>query len=249
MRISVVTICRNSAGTVEDTLRSVASQTHADIEHIIVDGNSTDDTMERVWKYRDRLAHVISEPDQGIYDAMNKGVEVATGEVVGFLNADDVYADAGVLSRVADIMGQEGVDAVYGDVAFFRSEKPGVNVRRYRSANFSPRKIARGLMPAHPSLYLRREVFERCGNFSTDYRIAGDFEFIARIFGVGGLRCWYLPEVMVRMRLGGVSTGGWRNTLLLNMEVLRACRANDVPTNIFLILSKYPAKLLEYIFK
>lgn len=248
MKFSIVTVCYNSAQTIEETLRSVADQTWPEIEHILVDGGSRDGTMTIIERYRQTLFKVISEPDHGIYDAMNKGVHAATGDVIGFLNADDFYAHANVLGDVAKLIRQGHLDALFGDVEFFRPEKPALAVRRYSSARFRPGRIAWGWMPAHPAMFLRREVFHRAGPFRTDYRIAGDFEFIARAFWHQPLRYRHLPEVLVRMRTGGISTGGWRNTLILNREVLRACRENGIPTNMLMILSKYPAKLLEYLF-
>jgi hypothetical protein len=161
---------------------------------------------------------------------------------IGFLNVDDVYTHTRVISSVAEVMQKEDLDAVFGDAEFFRANRPAQPVRRYNSARFSPKRIAWGWMPAHPAIFLRREVFERNGPFRTDYRIAGDFEFIARAFWPGKVRYRHLPEVLVRMR-----TGGWRNTILLNREVLRACRDNGIPTNVFKILSKYPAKLVEFL--
>lgn len=247
--ISVITVVNNSAATIADTLLSVASQVYPHVEHIIIDGASMDGTLNVIEQHRGKLAKVISEPDSGIYDAMNKGLALATGEVVGFLNADDVYADKDVLSRVVDIMERESLDALFGDVEFFRPEDPTRTVRRYRSARFSPDQIALGWMPAHPALFLRRRVYEKYGLFRTDYRIAGDFEYCARIFHGGGLVYRSLPETLVRMRIGGISTGGWRNTILLNREVLRACRENGIETNVLKILSKYPAKLLEFLVK
>ena len=247
--ISVITVVNNSAATIADTLLSVASQVYPHVEHIIIDGASMDGTLNVIEQHRGKLAKVISEPDSGIYDAMNKGLALATGEVVGFLNADDVYADKDVLSRVVDIMERESLDALFGDVEFFRPEDPTRTVRRYRSARFSPDQIALGWMPAHPALFLRRRVYERYGLFRTDYRIAGDFEYCARIFHGGGLVYRSLPETLVRMRTGGISTGGWRNTILLNREVLRACRENGIDTHMLKILSKYPAKLLEFLTK
>lgn len=249
MKFSIITVCYNSAQTIEDTLRSVAAQTWPDIEHILVDGGSRDGTLTIIERYRQSLSKVISEPDHGIYDAMNKGVHAATGDVIGFLNADDFYAHADVLGDVAKLMNREHLDALFGDVEFFRPEKPALAVRRYSSASFRSERIAWGWMPAHPALFLRREVFQRVGPFRTDYSIAGDFEFVARAFWRQSLRYRHLPEVLVRMRTGGISTGGWRNTLILNREVLRACRENGIPTNMLKILSKYPAKLLEYFYK
>jgi len=246
MKFSIVTVCYNSVQTIEDTLRSVAAQTWPEVEHILVDGGSNDGTLAIVERYRESLSKVISEPDHGIYDAMNKGVHAATGDVIGFLNADDFYAHANVLGDVARLMTREHLDALFGDVEFFRPENPAVAVRRYSSSRFRPSRIAWGWMPAHPASFFRREVFQKAGPFRTDYRIAGDFEFVVRAFGCKALRYRHLPEVLVRMRTGGISTGGWRNSLVLNQEVLRACRENGIPTNMLKILSKYPAKLLEY---
>lgn len=245
--ITVITVCFNSAATLGNTLQSVADQSWANVEHIVIDGGSTDATQEVVAQHGAHVARFISEPDRGIYDAMNKGIRVATGDVIGFLNADDVYAHRNVLAAVAGIMKREHLDALFGDVEFFRSENPGRTTRRYSSARFRPDRIAWGWMPAHPALFVRREVFQRVGTFRTDYRIAGDFEFVARAFGENKLRYRHLPEVWVRMRTGGVSTGGWRNTILLNQEVLRACRENGIPTSLPKVLSKYPAKLLEFL--
>lgn len=246
MKISIVTVAFNAARTIAGTLQSVAAQTHRDIEHIVVDGGSADGTLEIIARQGSHVARLVSEPDKGIYDAMNKGLGLATGEIIGFLNADDVYADNGVLERVAGIMAGNDLDAVFADAEFLSPAGRARPMRRYRSDRFRPERIAWGWMPAHPSLFLRRGVYQRFGNFRIDYRIAGDFELVARIFHRGTLKYRYVPEVWVRMQTGGISTGGWRNTLLLNREVLRACRENGIRTSLPRILSKYPAKLLEF---
>lgn len=246
MKITVITVAFNAEHTIAETLDSVAAQVHPDIEHIVVDGASTDGTLEVVKRRCKRVARLVSEPDHGIYDAMNKGLRLATGDIIGFLNADDVYADTGVLERVSAAMETERFDAIFGDAEFFDPDRPNRPLRRYRSERFRPGRIAGGWMPAHPTLFLRRHVYERFGLFRTDYRIAGDFELVARMFHSGTLSYRHMPEVLVRMRTGGVSTGGWRNTILLNKEVLRACRENGIPTSLPKILSKYPAKLLEF---
>ncbi|MDV7199731.1 glycosyltransferase family 2 protein [Roseovarius sp. 10] len=249
LKISVITVCYNSASTIEQTIHSVSGQTWAETEHIVVDGGSRDGTLGILARHQEKFANVLSEPDQGIYDAMNKGIALATGELIGFLNADDVYTDTEVLARVADVMGREGLDAMFADVEFFSADNTMHSVRRYRSAHFAPSRIAWGWMPAHPTLFLHTRVFEQFGTFRSDYRIAGDFELVARIFHAGGLKYRYLPEVLVRMRTGGASTRGWRNTLQLNREVLRACKENGIYTNPLMILSKYPLKVLEFFFK
>lgn len=247
MKLSIITVCYNGARTIADTLESVASQNHPDIQHIVIDGASTDGTLEVIKRHGQHVAQLVSEPDRGIYEAMNKGLRLATGNIIGFLNADDVYADTGVLARVSATMEAEKLDALFGDAEFVSPDRPDCPLRRYRSRHFRPGRIAWGWMPAHPTLFLRRELYKRFGLFRTDYRIAGDFELVARMFHGDTLKYRHVPEVLVRMRTGGVSTGGWRNTLLLNREVLRACRENGISTSLPRILSKYPAKLLEFI--
>jgi glycosyltransferase involved in cell wall biosynthesis len=249
MKISVITVAFNVVKTIEATIRSVATQTHPDVEYIVIDGGSTDGTQACVAKYAHQLAHFVSEPDSGIYDAMNKGIYMASGDLIGILNADDVYADDTVLARVARIIEEDGLDALYGDVEFFSPKRPSVAIRRYSSRCFSPRALAWGWMPAHPTLFLRRELFDRYGLYRTDFKIAGDYELVARFFKDSKLKYRYLPEVLVRMSTGGVSTGGWRSTLVLNREVLHACRENGISTNLFKLLSKYPLKALEFVRK
>lgn len=246
MKISVITVCYNGAGTIKDTLESIASQRHKDFEHLIIDGGSTDGTLEIIRAWRGHPVRLISESDEGIYDAMNKGIKLSTGDVVAFLNADDFYKDEDVLAQVARVMQAEQLDALYGDVEFFRPGQQDVVLRRYNSGRFTAGRLGWGWMPAHPALFVRRAVFERYGVFRTDYRIAGDFEFIARVFRHPELRHRHLPESLVRMQLGGVSTSGWRATLQLNREMMRACRANAIPTNWVKLLLRYPVKVLEF---
>ncbi len=249
MKISVITVCYNSVETLSDTLASVAAQDHPNVEHIVIDGGSTDGTCALVKREGHHVKMFLSEPDEGIYDAMNKGIRLASGDIIGTLNADDVYADSEVLSRIERHMVEGQLDAIYGDVIFFATDRPKLSLRRYSSRYFSPSRIAWGWMPAHPTLFLRREVFQRFGLYRTDFKIAGDFDFVARIFKDADLHYRYLPEVLVRMRTGGVSTGGWRSTLMLNREVLKACLENGIRTNLPMLLSKYPIKALEYFFK
>jgi glycosyltransferase involved in cell wall biosynthesis len=243
--VTVITVCYNSADSLERALKSVAMQNWPKVEHIVIDGGSTDDTLSILERYQNHLARVVSEPDKGIYDAMNKGLDRATGDIVCFLNADDQYASSHVLSLVAKKMQEHELEALLGDVAFFHSTDPTRMVRRYRSDRFTPGRLAWGWMPAHPALFLNKSVVQRVGRFKTEYRIAGDFDYIARAFYGGDLRYQHLPEVLVHMQTGGASTAGWRSKVLLNQEVLRSCRENGISTNLFKILSKYPMKLLE----
>ena len=245
MKISVITVCYNSARTLERSLQSVAQQDWSEVEHIVIDGVSTDGTIEILERFRSRLSYLVSEPDNGIYDAMNKGLAYTTGDIVCFLNADDQYASTNVLSKVASQIKDHNIDALIGDVSFFHQENLSRTVRRYRSDRFSPERLAWGWMPAHPALFLRKEVVRRVGLFRIDYRIAGDFEFIVRVFHGHEVRYHYTPDVLVHMQTGGASTGGLRAKIRLNQEVLRACRENGLNTNLLKILSKYPAKILE----
>ena len=180
---------------------------------------------------------------------MNKGRGRATGEIVGILNSDDFYANESVLSKVASLISDQSLDAVYGDVAYFEEKNPQKIVRRYRSHHFSPEKISWGWMPAHPSLFVKKNIYDQYGLYKTDYDIAADFEFIARIFYQTNLKSLYVDDVFVNMQVGGVSTGGLRNSILLNQEVLRACRENQINTNLFKILSKYPRKIREMLYR
>lgn len=249
MKISIITVAFNAERTIADTLRSVAEQTYSDIEYIVVDGASTDGSLKIIQQYAQCIAKFNSEPDRGIYDAMNKGLRLATGDIIGFLNADDVYADPWVIERVSAAMADGELDALFGDVEYFNPARSNQTLRRYRSARFRPERINWGWMPAHPTLFMRRHLYQHFGGFNVSYRIAGDFELVARMFHGGAVMYRYLPEVLVRMRIGGVSTEGWKNTFLLNREVLRACRENGIPTNAFKILSKYPLKLFELFYK
>lgn len=245
MKITVITVCFNSQATIERAIESVVAQQWPAVEHIVIDGGSTDGTLEILERFSSNLAVLVSEHDKGIYDAMNKGMAHATGDVICFLNADDQYAAPDVLAEVAQQMQHHRLDALVADVGFFKAGEPSRMIRRYRSDRFSPQKLAWGWMPAHPGFFLRRDVVQRVGLFKTDYRIAGDYEFVVRAFHGQQLRYRHLPRVLVHMQTGGASNNGWRAKVLLNQEVLRACRENGVSTNMAKILSKYPAKLLE----
>ncbi len=244
--ISVITVCFNSAPTIEACIQSVSNQDWPHIEHIVIDGASTDGTLQLLESYKSHLSKLVSEPDKGIYDAMNKGLDFASGDVICFLNADDQYATNTVLSQVAQQMAQQDLDALLGDVVFFNPKDPDKTVRRYRSDRFSPDRLAWGWMPSHPALFLKRKIMKQVGYFKTDYRIAGDYEYVVRAFHKKTLKYQHLSEVLVRMQVGGISTKDWRSRVLLNQEVLRACRENGLSTNVFKILSKYPLKLLEF---
>ena len=246
MKFSIITVAFNSATTIRRALQSVADQDHPDIEHIVVDGGSKDGTQDIVQEFGKRISRFISEPDRGIYDAMNKGLNVATGDVIAFLNSDDYYCNGKILSTIAAGFDSDQLDLLLGDVAFFRPSDPGRIVRRYTSRHFTPKKLAWGWMPAHPATFVRKRVFECAGPFRIDFQIAGDYEWIARACTRCAIEYKHIALQCVFMQSGGISTRGLRSTFLLNREVMRACRSNGIDTNWAKILSKYPAKLLEY---
>lgn len=241
--LSIVTATYNSAATIADCLRSVASQTcHA--EHIIIDAASTDHTLDIVRSISPG-ARILSEPDHGIYDAMNKGVSLATGDIVGILNSDDFYAGPRVLEKVLARFGESGADAVFADLVYVSPKDLQRVVRFYSGAGFTPDKFAWGLMPPHPTLFVRRELYERYGLFLTDYQIAADFELTARLLARHQVPYAYLPEVIVRMRTGGISTRNLRSNWILNREILRACAANEIDTHFLKVYSKYFRKIMQ----
>lgn len=246
MKISIITVSLNSVATIEETILSVDRQTHVEREHIVIDGMSRDGTLSVVERHREKIAVCISESDAGIYDAMNKGIARASGEVIGFLNADDVYANDQVLERVAAAFGEKGVQAVYADLVYVDSRDPAKVVRYWRSADFRPGLFARGWMPAHPTFYVRRDVFERLGGFKPEYRLQGDFELTMRFLEVHGIRAKYVPEIWIRMRTGGVSNRSWRNVLRGNVEAYRAARANGLMVTPFFVLRKIFSRIPQF---
>lgn len=258
IKITVVTATWNSAATVEDTLRSVAGQTYGAIEHIVVDGGSSDGTMDIVRRYaevyRNRGLELkwVSEPDNGIYDAMNKGIALASGEVVGLLNSDDFFTSPIVLERVAaefpdetDGGGKNGIDAVYGDIHYVRPERLGKCVRYYSSKGFSRQRMRMGFMPAHPSFYCRREIYLRHGLFDTSFRIAADFEQLLRLIFIHRIKTRYIPMDFVTMRTGGASSSGFASHRQIYAEHRRAYRKNGVKSNFILEAIRYLFKIIE----
>lgn len=246
MKISIITICFNSAETIRRTIESVLAQSFEEIEYIIVDGASTDGTLAIIDEYRERIAKRVSERDDGIYDAMNKGIALATGDVVGILNSDDFFDDDDVIRDVAEAFFKAPeADLVFGDVVFVRPDNLREVARYYSSARFRPWKLRFGWMPPHPATFVRHAVYQKFGKYRTDFTIASDYEMFVRWLLVHGLEYKRIDKVLVRMRTGGISTRGLASTVLLNREIVKACRSNGVYTNLLAVLSKFPLKLLE----
>ena len=248
IKVSVITVVFNAKDTIARTIQSVMMQSYSNIEYIVIDGGSTDGTQEILGGLKDKISILVSEPDKGIYDAMNKGIRLASGDLIGILNADDFFKKNDVLARYVDAFQDSKLMAVFADVEYFDKHNINIASRRYRSKDFNSAKLANGVMPAHPSLYLRREIFERFGLYDPSYRIAGDFEYIARVFKGGDVRWLYIPDVVVRMQVGGVSTPGLASAITLNGEILRACKKNGIRTNYLRLLMRYPKKITEYFF-
>jgi glycosyltransferase len=226
--ISVVTVTYNCADTLAGCLASMAAQTYPHREHVVVDGSSTDSTLAILKAHAQQLAVLKSEPDTGIYDALNKGIALAGGDVVGFLHADDLYASPDVLAQIAQAFENPSVCAVYGDLQYVSKAKTGQVVRLWRSSSFAPRRLAWGWMPPHPTLYVRRQWYQRIGGFDTRYRISADYLSILQMFSQPDFQAVYLPKVLVKMRLGGSSNKSLKNLIRKSSEDWRALRSTGV---------------------
>ena len=250
MKISIITATFNSEKTLQDTLDSVLRQDYRNIEHIIIDGGSTDSTVDLIQAYASKTtSHSVkwvSEKDRGIYDAMNKGIAMATGDVIGILNSDDYFTSNDVVSKLIKPFSDEEIDAVYGDIHFIHDKEREKITRYYSSKMFSPFWIRFGFMPAHPSLYVRKEIYDKVGLYKLDYKIGADFEMVVRMFHVHKIKAHYINMDFVTMRNGGASTSGVQSHKLLLQEDARACRENGLYSNQFLISLKYLYKVFEF---
>ncbi len=228
MKISIVTATYNSARTVRDTLRSVAAQSFENVEHIIVDGQSQDDTLAILEANRDRIARIVSEPDGGIYDAMNKGIALATGDVIGLLNSDDVFASRDSLRDVAMAMRDPQIECCYGDLVYVDADDLSRVVRYWKSRSFVPGLFRSGWVPPHPTFYVRKDVYERYGNFDLNYRLAADFELMLRLMEKHRVRSVHVPRVLVKMRLGGATNQSLSNIWKQNVEIYRSAKHHGI---------------------
>ena len=224
MKISIITATYNSEAHIADCVRSVNSQTYDNIEHIIIDGASKDNTVKIIEETPNRVAKIVSEPDKGIYDAMNKGIRMATGDVIGILNSDDFFTSDDVIEKVVDTFNNNDIDALYGDVHFVDPNDLNKCVRYYSSAIFKPPLFRFCFMPAHPSFYMKRECYEKHGLYALDYKISSDFDLLVRYILKEKINCKYLKKDFVTMRTGGVSTENFNSRVTLNREIVKACK-------------------------
>lgn len=246
--LTLITVCWNAADTIADTLRSIDAQTFRDFEHLVIDGASTDGTQAIVQGFAAENRRLISEPDKGIYDAMNKGIVLARGDVIGLLNADDIFADNRVLERVAQAFENANIDCCFGDLVYVDRNEPNRITRYWRSSEFRQGSFRSGWFPPHPTLYLRRSVYEKVGLFDLGYRHAADVELMMRVFEVAKVHSWRIPEVLVRMKSGGASNNGLRTVIRQNGEILQALSKHGLAVSpLSYLISKLSNRFLQLV--
>jgi glycosyltransferase len=250
VKVSVVTAVYNNVTCLSDCIQSLSSQAYPDIEHIIIDGGSTDGTLDVIacltsntLRLTTHVSRVVSEPDNGIYDALNKGIRMATGDVIGFLHADDMYADKTVIEKVVKAMSQKNCDSCYGDLLYVDKHNTDKTIRYWRAGEFSSKLLRRGWMPPHPTFFVRRELYEKAGVFDPRFRIAADYELMLRFLGKYKISTCYIPEVLIKMRTGGASNRSIPNILRKSSEDFSAMKMHSIgglPTLLRKNLSKLP---------
>jgi len=245
-RISIITVVKNNAQTIKDAIDSVLSQTYQNIEYTVIDGGSTDGTVEIIKSYGGKITKFISEPDNGIYDAMNKGIKLATGDIIGILNSDDVYFNEYVIENVVKKFEETNVDCVYGDLYFVRKSDLGKVVRYWKSSVFIQGSFSKGWHPPHPTFFVRRAIYEKYGLFDLNFKIAADYELMLRFLEKYKISNSYIPEVLVKMRVGGVSNMSFKNIIKANVECYRAWKVNWLRAPILLGIKKLLIKTLQY---
>ena len=247
MKISIITVCFNSVETIEDTIKSVLSQSYENIEYIIVDGGSTDGTLEIIGGYKNKISKVISEPDNGIYDAMNKGIDLATGEFIGGLNSDDIYMDNNVLTSVMRVFATEGVDAVYGDLIYVDRNDTSKMKRYWKSGEYKLGAFYKGWVPPHPTFFCRKEIYTNYGYFRSDMHVAADFELMLRFIEKHMIKLSYFPETLVKMRTGGCANV-WQGIIRGNFEIFRSFGINGLHISPLFFINK-PLQKISQVFK
>ena len=245
MKISIITVAYNAASTIKDTIDSVLSQEGIDLEYVIVDGGSKDETVQIVESYGDQIHTFISEPDKGIYDGMNKGVALATGDIVGILNADDFYSNENVLSKVVETF-VEGVEASYADLVYVDQEDTDRITRTWKSGKYESGAFKKGWMPPHPTFFVRKEIYEKFGAYSLELKSAADYEFMLRVIHKHQIKVVYLPEIIVRMRQGGASNSSLKNRINANKEDRKAWEMNGLKPGTFTLIRKPLSKISQF---
>ncbi len=245
MKVSIITVCFNSERTISTAIESVIMQKYPDIEHIIIDGASTDKTFEIIQSYGNKISKLISEPDNGIYDAMNKGIKIATGEIIGTLNSDDLYIDNQVISDVVKAFGSN-IDLLYGDLFYVKKNNTDSIIRKWKSTNFKKNSFKNGWHPPHPTFFVKKNIYNKYGAFNLDYKLAADFELMLRFMEKHQLKNFYLNKTMVKMRLGGATNKNLKNILYQNIECYKAFKKNQLPVSILYPIFRLLPKLSQY---
>jgi len=242
MKISIITPVFNNEDFIEECIKSVKSQSYPDVEYIVIDGNSTDGTLELLKKYENKIK-IVSEKDKGIYDAMNKGIKLAKGDIVGILNSDDVYFDKKVFKRVVDCFSDKNIDACYGDLVFVKKNNLNKVVRYWKSGEYIESKLNYGWMPPHPAFFVRKSVYNKYGVFNLDFKLVSDYELMLRFLKIHKIKTKYIPEILVKMRTGGASS---KNLFLRMRERMKAWRINELKLPRFLLTGKAMSRMAQY---
>ena len=247
MKISLITATYNSYPSIKDCINSIANQTIKP-EHLIIDGGSKDLTLGTI-KTSKSISKYISEPDKGIYDALNKGIQMASGDIIGVLHSDDLLASAAVLKKITQTFEETGTDILYGDLVYVDKKDTSKVIRYWKSQPFKPELLKRGWMPAHPTVFAKREVYEKHGLFDLNFKIAADYDLMLRIFKDESLKKVYLPEIITRMRIGGASNKSLKNIIRKSTEDYRAMKKNGLPFPLWTLLCKNLSKLPQFLKK
>jgi glycosyltransferase len=247
MKISIITVSYNSAKTIEDTVKCVLNQTYTNIEYIVVDGLSKDSTRDILNKYRHSISKIIVEKDYGIYDAMNKGIQAATGDIIGFLNADDIYVSNKVLESVAQAFTEHQVDSVYGDLCYVGVDDISNVIRYWKAGEFTEKSFLNGWMPPHPTFFVKREIFQKYGDFDATFRFAGDYELLLRFLYKYHISCHYIPYCMVKMRINGAGNRYFENRLIANLEDRLAWKKNKLKPRAYTTVLKPLRKVFQFV--
>jgi glycosyltransferase len=245
MKVSIITAVYNNQKHIAECVKSVVEQDYENLEYIIIDGNSSDNTLIRITPFEKGIKTIVSEPDQGLYDALNKGVSIATGDVIGFLHSDDILPSKKVVSKIAQQFREGGFDAVYGDLQYVKESNLDTIVRNWKSCEFEKGMLRKGWMPPHPSLYVKKKFYQKLGGFNINYKIAADYDWMLRLFSDSNLITSYIPEVIVKMRIGGKSNGSIKGILQKTKEDYIALRENDCG-GIRTLLGKNLSKLGQF---
>jgi glycosyltransferase involved in cell wall biosynthesis len=246
IKVSIITVCFNTEDTIADTIKAIQAQTYSDIEHVIIDGGSTDRTLDIIKALIGDDVKIVSEPDHGIYDAMNKGIGISSGEVIGFLNSGDVFESSTIVESIVDEISKSNADACWGDLCYVACDNPAQIIRYWKSGKYKPGSFAVGWVPPHPTFYAKRNIYGKYGAFDLDYFLAADFEIMCRLIAKHRITTKYIPKVFVRMRLGGATNANIRNIWCQNVEILKALSKNGIKLSPRFFTSKMRSKISQY---